>query len=159
MMKAFINNSNFKRIFCCLITAFLFNIFAQSTDDGSDSSFFNYTVDELLCSYLENDLELQKLTLEVEKSRLALDSTKLEQGFDVTLSTGTMTFYTSSSGTVINVKPSVKAELKKLIILLPVFLLIFRLKQIPVVIHLKIQNSFSQWIFFLKLKYYRRLHC
>lgn len=114
MMKAFINNSNFKRIFCCLITAFLFNIFAQSTDDGSDSSFFNYTVDELLCSYLENDLELQKLTLEVEKSRLALDSTKLEQGFDVTLSTGTMTFYTSSSGTVINVKPSVKAELKKI---------------------------------------------
>ena len=113
MMKAFINNSNFKRIFCCLTTAFLFNIFAQSTDDGSDSSFFNYAVDELLCSYLENDLELQKLTLEVEKSRLALDSTKLEQGFDVTLSTGTMTFYTSSNGTVINVKPSVKAELKK----------------------------------------------
>lgn len=102
-----------KKTACCLITAFLFNAFAQNEESGNIDQFSGYTVDELLCSYLENDLELQKLTLEVDKSQLALDSTKIDQGFDVTLSTGTMTFYASSSGSEINVKPSVTASIPK----------------------------------------------
>lgn len=70
-----------------------------------------HTLEELLCLYLENDLELKKLTLEVEKSKLNLRQAKIEQGFNVTLSTGTMTFYKSQSSSVITIKPSVKATL------------------------------------------------
>lgn len=112
-MKASIFKKAFKRLACCFLTAFLFNSFAQDSDSASETQDYGYTIEELLCSYLENDLELQKLTLEVDKSQLALDATKLDQGFDVTLSTGNMTFYTSSSGTKINVKPSIKASLPK----------------------------------------------
>ncbi|MCR5614263.1 TolC family protein [Treponema sp.] len=78
------------------------------TESQSDSEKSTYGYEQLLCDYLAHDLELQKLTIEVEKAALAFKKTKIEQGIDVTLSSGTMTFYSGSAGTNISVKPSAK---------------------------------------------------
>lgn len=94
-------NRIMKNILCTLFSAVTFTAFAQA----------DYTVEELLCGYLENDLELQKLALSVEKSELNLQSTKIDQGFDVSLSTGTMKFYSNGDSSVVSVKPSIKAAL------------------------------------------------
>mgnify|MGYP006384277609 FL=1 len=67
-----------------------------------------YGFNELLCGYLEHDFELKKLTIEAQKSKLALENAKINEGFDVTLSTGTMTFYTGSGSGDFSVKPSAK---------------------------------------------------
>lgn len=95
-------NGIFKKIICGITTGLFLTAFAQ-----------NYTVEDLLCGYLENDLELQKLTLGVEKSQLALEQTKIDQGFDITLSTGTMQFSSDSTGSKFSVKPSLTASVAK----------------------------------------------
>ena len=65
----------------------------------------------LLLSYVENDSELKNLTIAAKKASLSYDSTLIDTGFDVTLSTGTITLQTSSDGTKLSAKPSVKASL------------------------------------------------
>lgn len=67
---------------------------------------------ELLLSYLENDIELQKLTLSAQKAELSEKSVKIENGFDVSLSSGTVTIKPSADGTKITAKP--KAEVSVL---------------------------------------------
>lgn len=66
---------------------------------------------DLLISYLENDNDLKKNAIAAEKARLSLSSTKIENGFDITLSTGAVTIKTDSKGTAFSVKPSVQAKL------------------------------------------------
>ncbi|MCR5063393.1 MAG: TolC family protein [Treponema sp.] len=64
---------------------------------------------ELLLSYLENDIELQKLTLSAQKAQLSEESVKIDNGFDVSLSSGTVTIKSDKTGTKISAKP--KAEI------------------------------------------------
>ena len=65
----------------------------------------------LLLSYVENDSELKNLTLAAKKAALSFQSTKIDTGFDITLSSGTITLQTSDDGTSITAKPYVSASL------------------------------------------------
>lgn len=65
----------------------------------------------LLLSYVENDTELKNLTITAKKSALAYKSTLIDNGFDVTLSSGTVTLQVSDDGSKLSAKPSVKAKL------------------------------------------------
>lgn len=85
----------------------------QNLSEEAEPKEKTYSITELLCGYLENDLELQKLTIAVEKSDLSLQQTKIDNGFDISLSTGNVTFYTGSERSSINVKPTVKLSVPK----------------------------------------------
>ena len=92
-----------KLIFC--LCAFL-NIFLYANETKFDCA-------QLLNSYLEHDLTLQKLLLEVSKSELNLKLSKIENGFDILLSTGNMIFYpgNGASDSQITMKPSISAKI------------------------------------------------
>ncbi|MGN0738846.1 MAG: hypothetical protein ACI4LX_01580 [Treponema sp.] len=105
---------NLKEICCSFFLLFnFFNLFSGENINDSSAEDKKYFCEDLLCGYLEHDLELQKLTLGVAKSELSLEQTKINQGFDISISTGTMTFYTGSSeaGSTITVKPSLTAKI------------------------------------------------
>ena len=65
----------------------------------------------LLLSYVENDSELKNLTIAAKKAALSYDATLIDNGFDISLSTGTVTLQTSEDGSKLTAKPSVKASL------------------------------------------------
>jgi hypothetical protein len=50
----------------------------------------------LLAGFLENDIELKDLAIKARQAELGRKQTGIENGFDLTLSTGTMTVYTAS---------------------------------------------------------------
>ena len=98
-----------KKLFFLFSTALLFSatLFAQAS---STTQALPDTT-RLLLSYVENDSELKNLTLAAKKTALSYESTKIDSGFDVTLSTGTITLKTSDDGNTLTAKPSVKASL------------------------------------------------
>lgn len=61
--------------------------------------------------FLENDLELKKLALELNKEKLKSQETSIDNGFDIQLSTGTATFQFSDQQTSISFKPSATIKL------------------------------------------------
>lgn len=65
----------------------------------------------LLLSYVENDAELKNLILAAKKSALSYQSAKIDTGFDVTLSSGSVTLQVNGDGTKLTAKPSVKMSL------------------------------------------------
>ena len=70
------------------------------------------SLDSLLSGYLENDLQLQKFVLTAESKVLSLKSTKIQNGIDVTLSTGTVKIQSSSDGNRrITLTPNAKVEI------------------------------------------------
>lgn len=92
------------KIYLCLTALFIsFSNFAYSFEPIPTS--------DLLLSYLENDNDLKKNAIEAQKAQLSLDSTKINNGFDISLSTGNITIRQDNSGTSVSVKPSVKATL------------------------------------------------
>lgn len=62
-----------------------------------------HSTQELFYSYLKNDSDIRNLTIEAEKSQLSYDSTKLNNGFDITLSTGTIKLSTTGSNSSLNI--------------------------------------------------------
>lgn len=62
-------------------------------------------------SYLENDTDLKTNAINAQKAQLSLDSTKISNGFDISLSTGTINVSVDESGMNVSVKPSVKASI------------------------------------------------
>lgn len=56
--------------------------------------------------WLENDLELKKLALELEKSQLSNKETKIQNGFSIQLSSGTVSFQTNDTGSKVSFSPS-----------------------------------------------------
>ena len=64
---------------------------------------------ELLAAYLERDSELQSVAIDYEKSLLSYQTTQINNGFDITLSTEIMLFRKTSEGSSFTVTPSVKA--------------------------------------------------
>ena len=68
----------------------------------------------LLFGYIKNDLTLQKYTLTAESKLLEYDSTKIENGISLTLSTGTVKIQTSSDGTKYTFTPSASLEIPEL---------------------------------------------
>ena len=65
----------------------------------------------LLLSYVENDAELKNLILAAKKSALSYQSAKIDTGFDVTISSGSVTLQVNDDGTKLTAKPSVKMSL------------------------------------------------
>ena len=65
----------------------------------------------LLLSYVENDAELKNLILAAKKSTLSYQSAKIDTGFDVTLSSGSVTLQVNDDGTKLTAKPAVKMSL------------------------------------------------
>ena len=67
-------------------------------------SFEKISTQELFYSYLKNDSKLKDLTIEAEKALLALQSSKIDEGFDITLSTGSVTIQTLGDKSTLTVK-------------------------------------------------------
>ena len=68
---------------------------------------------QLLASYLENDADLKNLALELKKSELNRESTQIDKGFTIKLSTGDMTIKFGDD-TSVSVKPGVNATIPAL---------------------------------------------
>ena len=58
----------------------------------------------LLLSYVENDAELKNLTISAKKAQLSYKSTMIDTGFDVTLSSGTVTLQLNDDGSKLSAK-------------------------------------------------------
>lgn len=94
-----------KKIFLIYTVA----VFLLST--GNLFAFERVPTATLLNAYLENNSDLKKLTISERKAELNLESTEINNGFDITLSTGTMTFRMNQDGSSFTVSPSVQASL------------------------------------------------
>lgn len=68
-------------------------------------AFENIKTEQLLLAYLQNDSELQNLSLAVQKAELSLNRTEIDNGVDVQLSTGTITIKNVNGATNISAKP------------------------------------------------------
>lgn len=67
----------------------------------------------LFSGYLKNDLETQRLIAELEKQKLSEKITSINNGFDISLSTGTITLKTGSK-TNVEFKPNASVSVPKL---------------------------------------------
>ena len=97
-------------IFFTLALLTLMQAAAQSLKDELPEETIPDTT-TLLLSYVENDTELKNLTIAAKKSALSYKSTLIDNGFDVTLSSGTITLQMNDDGSKLSAKPSVKAKL------------------------------------------------
>lgn len=70
-------------------------------------------LDNLLAGYLKNDLELQKSVLTARSKQIALNSSKIQNGINVELSTGQMQIQSSADKTKIYVKPQATVSVPK----------------------------------------------
>lgn len=101
----------FRRIFIFLLSSFFINFYLFSFETISTST--------LLLSYLENDNDLQDSIIEAQKTKLSYDSAKIENGFDITLSTGKIKINskTQNDGTTIStfsIEPEATATIPNL---------------------------------------------
>lgn len=71
-------------------------------------SFEPVSTGELLISYLENDNDLKTNAINAQKAQLSFKSTKIKNGFDISLSTGNITVSVGENGVDYSIKPSVK---------------------------------------------------
>ena len=85
------------------LTAFSFMIAAASAEIPGTT--------QLLLSYMENDSELKELLISAKKAALSYDSTKIDNGFDISLTSGTITLKLGDDGTSLSAKPSATAKL------------------------------------------------
>ena len=87
-----------------IVTVFCFSAFIFGEDN-------KLSLDRLLASYLENDLSLQNLVLQKQKAELSKQSSELTNGFDISLSTGTMSFRMDNGSPSFQVRPSAEVSL------------------------------------------------
>ncbi len=99
-----------KRHLIFLTLATLFTATAVAEEDPFPQQTLPDTT-TLLLSYVENDTELKNLTIAAKKSALSYKSTLIDNGFDVTLSSGTVTLQMSEDGGKLTARPSAKAKL------------------------------------------------
>ena len=64
-----------------------------------------------LQKYLENDLELKRLAFELEKTMLSAKEMKIDNGFSLKLSTGTLTLQSQGDSMNVNFTPSLTASI------------------------------------------------
>lgn len=89
----------------CLTFSFLF-LFSFAFSESN--------LHTLLFGYLKNDLSLQKSTLTAQSKALSYDATKISNGIELTLSTGTVKIQSSSGGTKYTFTPSASLGLPQL---------------------------------------------
>lgn len=68
-------------------------------------------VEQLLLSYLENDSEIQNLSIALQKAELLAQKTQIENGFDVQLSTGSIVIRNVNGQTQVSAKPKTTISL------------------------------------------------
>lgn len=95
-----------------ILTLFLIGIVFSSAISAQKSKTERMDVATLFSGYLANDLEMQRLVAEVEKQKLAEKITGINNGFDISISSGTVTLKTGGS-TSVEFKPSVTVEIPK----------------------------------------------
>lgn len=96
-----------KKIFCILCVSLVtFFLFAEET--AIQSTFQIIPTEELLAGYLERDSDIKNLTIDLQKEKISQQINDVENGFDISLSTGDMTF--KFSDTTFSVKPRVEAS-------------------------------------------------
>ena len=93
-----------RKILCALVALITINIL---------SAVELVPTQQLLASYLEQDSDLKNLALELKKAKLNQQSTKIEKGFTIKLSTGDMTM-TIGDNDSFSVKPGVNATIPEL---------------------------------------------
>ncbi len=71
----------------------------------------SYSVEVLLEGYLKNDLSLKQLSTSLEKQQLNSQITQLNNGFDIQISTGTITIRPGSEGSSFSFRPSATASI------------------------------------------------
>lgn len=81
---------------------------------GTAFCFEPVSTGELLISYLENDNDLKTNAINAQKAKLSLKSAEINNGFDISISTGTVSISVNDNGTNFSVKPSVKATLPQI---------------------------------------------
>ena len=86
-------------------------LFAAQTSESNKATLV--PTQQLLASYLENDADLKNLALELKKSELNRESTQIDKGFTIKLSTGDMTIKFGDD-TSVSVKPGVNATVPSL---------------------------------------------
>lgn len=69
------------------------------------------TLNGFLKGWLENDRDLKTAAINLEKAGLSNEKSIIQNGFDITLSSGTMTFRTVNGSGTFSVNPNVKASL------------------------------------------------
>ncbi|MCQ2585543.1 MAG: hypothetical protein MJ185_08125 [Treponema sp.] len=69
------------------------------------------TLNDFLKGWLENDRDLKTAAISLEKAELSNEKSIIQNGFDITLSSGTMTFRTVNGNGKFTLNPSVKANL------------------------------------------------
>lgn len=74
-------------------------------------AFEQVPTEQLLLSYLQNDMDLQKLTIAAEKADLSNQSINIDTGIDISLSSGTITFKTSKDGLQCTTSPNIKVNI------------------------------------------------
>lgn len=60
----------------------------------------------LLAGYLANDLQLQKASISAQSAALSISGARISNGISVSVSSGTITIYSTSEGTSVEMKPS-----------------------------------------------------
>lgn len=90
----------------CLGIIMIFLIYQAAFSDSS--------LPTLLFGYLRNDLSLQKYMLMVQSKALDYDSSKISNGIDLTLSSGTVRIQSSSNGARYTFTPSASLALPEL---------------------------------------------
>lgn len=66
---------------------------------------------DLLLSYIENDNSIKENAINLQKASLSLDSAKINNGFDITLSTGNFIIKLDEENSNISLKPTVEAKI------------------------------------------------
>ena len=80
----------------------------------SGFAFSESNLHTLLFGYLKNDLSLQKCTLTAQSKALSYDATKISNGIELTLSTGTVKIQSSSDGSKYTFTPQASLGLPQL---------------------------------------------
>jgi len=102
---------------CCILhlhIAVVLSFFCFAAISAAQENVQGDRLINLLSGYLENDLELQKLSLQAASSSLDLSSTKINNGISLTLSTGSITIRPSSDGTTVSFEPEASLSLPQL---------------------------------------------
>lgn len=69
------------------------------------------SLNDYLKGWLENDRDLKTAAISLEKAELSHEKSQIQNGFDITLSSGTMTFRTVNGNGTFSINPNVKANL------------------------------------------------
>lgn len=88
---------------------FMFISSAWAQTDSVDSN----SIEKYLDGYITNNLDLQELKLEVEEARANLDEIIIDNGVDVTASTGSSTITIADDDVELDVSPSVTVSIPK----------------------------------------------